>query len=101
MSEKEFRAGSVNYFSGKDYHRVLLKPQPNENKEIKELDENNEEIVDECEVWTLFFHWKRVKMWGFLKEEETSQDGWKFNQYSKTVEDMDGAWWKDEIKVKN
>ncbi|KAG2374552.1 hypothetical protein C9374_010571 [Naegleria lovaniensis] len=106
IQERIYRAGSVNYFNGKDYHRVLLYPVVKFNVELNSQNRENNERThnsneEEEEVWTLFFHWKRVKHWGFLKqldpmkEKECHEEGqWEYHQYSQSIKDADGAWWE-------
>ena len=90
MSERVFKTGNINFFSGNDYHRVLLFQKDDQLSRDKETTC----VPEEEDVWTLFFYWKREKVWGFLKESDKCDQKWEYNQYSKTIEDTDGAWWK-------
>lgn len=73
VTQHVYRPGHVNIINGTHYHRVLLETE---------------------DVWTLFFHWKRTKIWGFLKQQDDMVDNWHYNAYAKEIVDLDGAWWK-------
>ncbi len=79
LVKRNVRAGSLNYISGKIYHRINLQPGQ--------------------EAWTLFIHTASHRSWGFLDTDNRQFSYTDHNQALKS--DSNPLWWKTSIRPCN
>ena len=76
LTSRSLGAGSLNFISGKIYHRINLAPGE--------------------EVWTLFIHTASHRSWGFL---ETSQRQFCYTDHNQQLAILSNpAWWKTALR---
>ena len=79
LIQRSIHAGSLNYISGKIYHRINL----NKNEE----------------VWTLFIHSASHRSWGFLNTENRQ---FSYTDHQQTIKaSSNPLWWKTALRPRN
>ena len=76
LQKRVIGAGSLNYISGKIYHRINLEPGQ--------------------EAWTLFVHTRSQRSWGFL---DTRSRRFSYTDHNQVVaSESNPLWWKTALK---
>lgn len=79
LIKRNFHSGSLNYISGKIYHRINLPPGR--------------------EAWTLFIHTASHRCWGFLNTDDRQ---FSYSDHNLVVKaDSNPSWWKTALRPNN
>lgn len=89
VTTRRVRPGRLNLLRGTDFHRVVLRPRPDDAEQRP------------VEAWSLFVHSCHVKPWGFLKRGFALKDrdgrgrAETFVSFSAVPGSGGAAWWRD------